>query len=66
MKLCINKKYGDARSNELDEKFEILREKVSPVSDEERLRWLEEQRQTLPYISEERRALWLVERGLTR
>ena len=66
LKLCMNKKHGDARSNELDEKFRILRAKVPPLSEDERLRWLEEQRQTLPRISEERRARWLEERGFKR
>jgi len=65
LKLCMNKKHRDARSNEL-EKFRILRAKVPPLSEEERLRWLEEQRQRLPRISEERRARWLEERGFKR
>ena len=55
LKLCMNNKSRGTRSNELDEKFRILREKLPHVSDEERRRWLEEQRQTLPAISAEKR-----------
>ena len=62
--LCTNRANSHTRSNKLDEKLTILRNRLPRISDEERERWLEEQRQR-PSISEERRARWREEKRQT-